>query len=77
MTDYAWCLLPNKYEILLNSLPNYREYITNNIDKILQKFCNMFFIKRFTLTMDPILIALLKLLRQNSTFKSGGASLQR
>jgi len=33
----------------------------------------MFFIKRITLTMDPILIVLPNLLRQNSTFKSRGA----
>jgi len=62
MIDCARCLLPNKYKILLNSLPNYREYITNNVDKILPKFCNMFFIKRFTLIMDPILIVLLKII---------------
>jgi len=34
----------------------------------------MFFIKRFALTLDPILIVLLKLtiFRQNSKLKSGG-----
>ena len=46
------------------------QYVKNNIDNILQKFCNVFFIKRFTLILDPILIVLLKLtiFRQ----KSGG-----
>ena len=41
---------------------------------ILSKYCQILqhlFIKRFTL-MDPILIMLLNLFRQNSTFKSGG-----
>jgi len=32
------------------------KYIINNIDKVLPKFCNIFFIKRFTLTLNPILI---------------------
>jgi len=62
--------LTDKYEILPNSLPSYRYYFTNNTDKIglLSKFCNMFFYKRFTLTMDP-----LNSFRQNSSLKSGGA----
>ena len=42
--------------------------ITNNTGKILQNF----FIQRFTLTMDPILTVLLRLIRQNSKFESGG-----
>ena len=33
----------------------------NNIDKILPKLHNVFFIKRFTLSLDTILIVLLKL----------------
>jgi len=45
--------------------------ITNNTDKILQNF----FIKRFTLTMDPILTVLLRLIRQNS--KVGGRPPQK
>jgi len=32
------------------------------IDKILPKFCNMFFIKRFILTLDPTLMCYLNLL---------------
>jgi len=44
--------------------------ITNNIDKILLKFCNISLIKQFTLTMDPIPIGLLKLIL--TKFKSGG-----
>ena len=46
--------------------------ITDNIDKILPKFCNIFFIKRFTFTMAPIVFMSLNLFRQNSKFKSGG-----
>jgi len=36
--------------------------IANNIDKILPKFCNIFFIKRFTFSMTPIVFRLLKLI---------------
>jgi len=52
---------------------HYQFYIRNNIDKILPKFCNIFFIKQFTLTLNSILIVLLKLtiFRKNSKFKSG------
>jgi len=38
---------------------------------MLTKYCNIFFIKRFTATMDPILIVLLKFILENSKFKSG------
>ena len=30
-------------------------HIANNIDEVLQKFCNIVLIKRFTLTMNPTL----------------------
>jgi len=48
--------------------------IRNNIDQILSKFCNIFCIKRFALTLDPMLIVLIQLtiFGQNSKFKSGG-----
>jgi len=47
--------------------------ITNNISEILMsKDWQNFFIERFSLSMDPILIVLLRLFRQNSKFKSGG-----
>jgi len=36
--------------------------ITNNVVEILPKFYSIFFIKRFTSTMEPILIVLLKLI---------------
>jgi len=72
VTDCARCMLPNNYAIVPNSLPNYNEYVRNNINEILPNFCNIFFFERFTLSMDPILIVLLKLtiFRQ----KSGGAT---
>jgi len=43
-----------------------------NINEILPNFCNIFFIERFTLSLDPILVVLIKLtiFRQ----KSGGAT---
>jgi len=43
------CILPNINEILPS---------TNNIAKILPKFCKISSIKRFILTMDPIIIVL-------------------
>ena len=50
--------------------------ITNNILEILMppywQNSAKFFVKRFTLTMDPILTVLLRLFGQNSKFKSGG-----
>jgi len=49
-------ILPNIYEILAVSLPNYKYCVTNDVAKIPLKF------KRFTSTMDPILIVLLKLI---------------
>ena len=54
-TDCAWCILPNNYESC--RITNVR----NNIDKILPIVCNVFFIERFTLSLDPILIVFLKL----------------
>ena len=54
----------------LRILPNYKSYVRNNIDKILPKFCNVFLIERFTLSLDPVLIVLLKL--TISRQKSGG-----
>jgi len=57
--DCTRCILPNIYETLPNSLPNYKY---NILQIILPKFCQIYFIKRFTLTMDPILIVLLKLI---------------
>jgi len=37
--DCALCILPNNYKIL----PNYKKYITNNIDIILPIICRFFF----------------------------------
>jgi len=51
----------------LRNPAKYHCQITNNIAKILQNFS----IKRFALTMDPILIASLNLFRQNLKFRSG------
>jgi len=39
-----------------------KKYTTKNIDKILPNLCNIFFIKQFNLTMDPVLIVLLTLI---------------
>jgi len=44
----------------------------NILQIILTKFCNILFIKRFSLTMNPILIVLLNIFRQNSKVKNGG-----
>jgi len=49
--------------------------IRNYIDKILRKFCNFFFIKRFILLLEPLLIVLLKLAIFKK--KSGGAGSPR
>jgi len=40
------------------NLPNYKKYPAK-LQKILIKFCKSFFMKRFTLTKDPIVIVLL------------------
>jgi len=61
------------YEILPNSLSNYKKYITKNIDKILPKFCNIYFIKRITSTMDPELVGLLKRLWAKFEIQKWGA----
>ena len=57
--DCAPCILPNIYKIL----PNYKTCIANNIAKTLPIICKFIFIERFILTMDPVLIVLLKLIQ--------------
>jgi len=60
-------------ETITESCRNHSQ-IRNNVDEILPKFCNIFFIKRFALILDPKLIVLLKLTisSQSSKFESGG-----
>ena len=57
-----------QYEIL----PNYKQHLTNNIDKILPKFCNIFFVNRFISTLDPKLIVLLKLISAKIRIQTWG-----
>ena len=64
------------HDVFCQTITKYCQITNNILQMILSKYCQIlqnFSLKRFTL-MDPILIVLLKLFRQNSSFKSWGAS---